>query len=198
MLAMIRDSLRFLGTTWAAERGIYIYIIVQPSAECCDPKWRYRDQCMAPMVKRCGFPMFSHKFRDGQRTKMRGQKSGSPWHGTTCPSVFCSLGKHHECWWLVGGLEHVFYILYIFYSIWDVILPIDELIFFKMVWQPPTRLINHHYQPLITIIHHYSPLSTIKNHEPGCVGCVPHSRKKARWLQNCSSRGGLRRKGKSA
>jgi len=29
---------------------------------------------------------------------------------------------------LVGGLEHVF-----FQNIWDVILPIDELIFFKMV-----------------------------------------------------------------
>ena len=36
---------------------------------------------------------------------------------------------------LVGGLEHVF----ISHHIWDVILPIDELIFFNMVIAPPTR-----------------------------------------------------------
>ena len=34
----------------------------------------------------------------------------------------------HHC--LVGGLEHSFYFSF---HIWDVILPIDELIFFKMV-----------------------------------------------------------------
>ena len=28
-----------------------------------------------------------------------------------------------------------------FYNIWDVILPIDELIFFRWVGQPPTRYI---------------------------------------------------------
>ena len=33
------------------------------------------------------------------------------------------------------GLEHGFYFLF---HIWDVILPIDELIFFKMVIAPPT------------------------------------------------------------
>ena len=36
--------------------------------------------------------------------------------------------------YLLGGLEHVF-----FHHIWDVILPIDKLIFFKMVIAPPTR-----------------------------------------------------------
>jgi len=36
---------------------------------------------------------------------------------------------------LVGGLEHFL----IFHNIWDVILPIDELIFFRGVGQPPTR-----------------------------------------------------------
>ena len=30
--------------------------------------------------------------------------------------------------------------MFIFHNIWDVILPIDELIFFKMVIVPPTRL----------------------------------------------------------
>ena len=35
---------------------------------------------------------------------------------------------------LVGGFKHFF----IFYNMWDVILPIDELIFFKMVIAPPT------------------------------------------------------------
>ena len=30
---------------------------------------------------------------------------------------------------------------FIFHNIWDVILPVDELIFFKMVIAPPTRLI---------------------------------------------------------
>ena len=38
---------------------------------------------------------------------------------------------------LVGGLEHGFYFPL---HIWDVILPIDELIFFKMVIAPPTSL----------------------------------------------------------
>ena len=33
-------------------------------------------------------------------------------------------------WELVGGLEHEFYFPF---HIWDVILPIDERIFFKMV-----------------------------------------------------------------
>ena len=36
-----------------------------------------------------------------------------------------------------GGLEHCFYFPF---HIWDVILPIDELIFFKMVIAPPTSL----------------------------------------------------------
>ena len=35
---------------------------------------------------------------------------------------------------MVGCLEHV-----VFHNIWDVILPIDELIFFKMVIAPPSR-----------------------------------------------------------
>jgi hypothetical protein len=36
---------------------------------------------------------------------------------------------------LVGGFKHDFYFPF---HIWDVILPIDELIFFKMVIAPPT------------------------------------------------------------
>ena len=40
--------------------------------------------------------------------------------------------------YLVGGLEHGFYFPF---HIWDVILPIDINIFFKMVIAPPTRYI---------------------------------------------------------
>ena len=39
----------------------------------------------------------------------------------------------------------VWNIFYFPFHIWDVILPIDELIFFKMVIAPPTRYINHYY-----------------------------------------------------
>jgi hypothetical protein len=45
-------------------------------------------------------------------------------------------GFSHQNHHLVGGLEHEFYFSF---HIWDVILPIDELIFFKMVIAPPTR-----------------------------------------------------------
>jgi len=38
---------------------------------------------------------------------------------------------------LVGGFKHEFYFPF---HIWDVILPIDELPFFKMVFAPPTRI----------------------------------------------------------
>ena len=41
----------------------------------------------------------------------------------------------YDSYILVGGLEHDFYFPF---RIWDVILPIDELIFFKMVKSPPT------------------------------------------------------------
>ena len=50
---------------------------------------------------------------------------------------------NHLCWKgfavinadLVGGFKHECYFPF---HIWDVILPIDELIFFKMVIAPPT------------------------------------------------------------
>jgi hypothetical protein len=41
--------------------------------------------------------------------------------------------------YLVGGLEHEFYDFP--FHTWDVILPIDELIFLKMVIAPSTRLV---------------------------------------------------------
>ena len=41
---------------------------------------------------------------------------------------------------LVGDFKHDFYFPF---HIWDVILPIDELIFFKMVIAPPTRYIQY-------------------------------------------------------
>ena len=37
--------------------------------------------------------------------------------------------------WVVGGFKHGFYVPF---HLWNVILPIDELIFFKMVIAPPT------------------------------------------------------------
>jgi len=40
--------------------------------------------------------------------------------------------------WLVGGLEHFGTFFNFPFHIWDVILPIDELIFFRGVGQPPT------------------------------------------------------------
>ena len=51
--------------------------------------------------------------------------------GSRLVGSFASNGK------LVGGLEHEFYFPF---HIWDVILPIDELIFFKMVIAPPTSI----------------------------------------------------------
>jgi hypothetical protein len=44
---------------------------------------------------------------------------------------------------LVGGLEHVF----IFHNIWDVILPIDELIFFRGVETAKTYPFTCHVAP---------------------------------------------------
>jgi len=41
--------------------------------------------------------------------------------------------------WLVGGLEHEFYD---FPYIGNVIIPTDEVIFFRGVGIPPTRIIN--------------------------------------------------------
>ena len=47
----------------------------------------------------------------------------------TAGSVRLPPNKNLPFIYLIGGLEHFF----IFHNIWDVILPIDELIFFKMV-----------------------------------------------------------------
>ena len=49
-----------------------------------------------------------------------------------------SIPTKHIYIYLVGGLEHGFYFPF---HIWDVILPIDINIFFKMVIAPPTRYI---------------------------------------------------------
>jgi len=38
-----------------------------------------------------------------------------------------------------GGFKHFFQAFFIFHFIYGIILPIDELIFFKMVTAPPTR-----------------------------------------------------------
>jgi hypothetical protein len=45
-----------------------------------------------------------------------------------------SLQEHMDNHWLV-----VWNMAFIFHNIWDVILPIEELIFFKMVIAPPSR-----------------------------------------------------------
>ena len=49
-----------------------------------------------------------------------------------------TVGNLEDMWYiddLVGGFKH----FYFPFHIWDVILPSDELIFFKMVIAPPTR-----------------------------------------------------------
>ena len=54
---------------------------------------------------------------------------------------------------LVGGLEHFLF----FHFIWDVILPIDELIFFKMVIAPESEKVNQQLgsdKTLATICNH--------------------------------------------
>ena len=53
---------------------------------------------------------------------------GSPSH-----NVFNAENRFN---FLVGAFKHLDYFPF---HIWDVILPIDELIFFKMVGIPPTR-----------------------------------------------------------
>ena len=54
------------------------------------------------------------------------------------------LSVSQEKWWchvlLVGGLEHV---LWLSILIGNVILPTDELIFFRGVGKPPTRIFSH-------------------------------------------------------
>jgi len=45
--------------------------------------------------------------------------------------------------WEITSINHItgwwFHTFFIFHNIWDVILPIDELIFFRGVGIPPTR-----------------------------------------------------------
>ena len=48
----------------------------------------------------------------------------------------------HEC--LIMNAGWWFGTFFIFHDIWDVILPIDELIFFKMVKTTNQIIINHH------------------------------------------------------
>jgi len=57
--------------------------------------------------------------------------------------------KIYTGWWL----EHV-----LFSVIYEMILPIDKLIFFKMVIAPPTRLLLAIINHIITI---YEPLLTV-------------------------------------
>ena len=48
-------------------------------------------------------------------------------------------GKMMGKWWENDWLVVVWNMFYFPFHIWDIILPIDELIFFKMVIAPPTR-----------------------------------------------------------
>jgi len=52
--------------------------------------------------------------------------------------------NEHEFIWLV--VSNMFYFPF---HIWDVILPIDELIFFKMVIAPPTFMITKKREPFL-------------------------------------------------
>ena len=60
-------------------------------------------------------------------------------------------------WW--------FQTFFMFHVIYGILLPIDELIFFKIAKTTNQIFINHYQpQPLLTIINHYLPLFTIINH----------------------------------
>jgi hypothetical protein len=54
-----------------------------------------------------------------------------------CHYVLLVTGYWQFPLWIAGWWFGTFFI---FYKIWDVILPIDELIFFKMVIAPPTSI----------------------------------------------------------
>ena len=63
-----------------------------------------------------------------------------PGHELGCPKGYrhCWLMWIPVHWKLVGGLEHVLF----FHSVGNVIIPTDEVIFFRGVGQPPTRKVN--------------------------------------------------------
>jgi hypothetical protein len=59
-------------------------------------------------------------------------------------------------YYLVGGLEHEFYFPF---HIWDVILPIDELIFFKMVKTTNQNIYDINQRKYGKIMFHNFPIS---------------------------------------
>ena len=69
-----------------------------------------------------------------------------------CNYMWVSTAIFHETllvvnynWWYISMVVSN---IFIFHNIWDVILPIDELIFFKMVIAPPTSIFRWFY-PLV-------------------------------------------------
>ena len=63
--------------------------------------------------------------------------------------IFPSIRKHGISWtlsWIMNPYWLVVWNMFYFpFHIWDVILPIDELIFFKMFIAPPTSIMINHY-----------------------------------------------------
>ena len=94
---------------------------------------------MAPMVKRCGFPMVFPTVQGWSAHENEGIKNQDS-HDMGRPArVREEKSCRAVCFFLwgstmnVGCWSVVWNILYFPFHIWDVILPIDELIFFKMV-----------------------------------------------------------------
>jgi hypothetical protein len=95
----------------------------------------------------------------------------SPWAGKRrarrLPRVFCRKKSSKQDEWLVGGLEHEW--IMTFHSVGNVIIPTDELIFFRGVGIPPTSW-GWLFSPFesmgiwgMVIVHYYSshtPLTT--------------------------------------
>ena len=68
---------------------------------------------------------------------------------------------HHSYGYLVGGFKHLDYFPF---HIWNVILPIDELIFFRGVGIPPTSYIMLYEKNGSTMIHHHQPFGPDSDH----------------------------------
>ena len=62
------------------------------------------------------------------RDQLQPGQVGSGWNGD---GTWMGRGLHRERYDLVGGLEHV-----LFFHIWGIIIPVDQLIFFRL--KPPT------------------------------------------------------------
>ena len=84
-----------------------------------------------------------------------------PYIGKNDPSIYIYM----HITYLVGGLEHEFYDFHIL----GIIIPTDELIFFKGVGQPPTRSIFRWSNPNIQFGGDISFVATPKKNQKGRI-----------------------------